>query len=163
MIIGDIDFQILTTLIPNDITTSNNNPTYSYNNTVGGSKDIMELPVDKKNLSKTIVMHVNQQNKSLALTLLDFGASDHCFIDKTLFTTYTLLNQAIPSLGTGQDSIFQIIRKGSIKFELVIDRKVKKIILNNMLHTPNLRSNLISVSKLSKKGANILSIIGLYL
>jgi len=100
-------------------------------------------------------MYANQQIKSLVLTLLDSGASDYCFTDKALFTTYTLLSQATPGLGAGQDSIFQIVGRGSVKLESVIDGEVKKITLNNVLHIPGLRSNLILVSKLSEKGANV--------
>ena len=87
--------------------------------------------------------------------MLDSGASDHCFTDRALFTTYTLLSQATPGLGAGRDSIFQIVGRDSVKFESVIDGEVKKITLNNVLHIPGLRSNLISVSKLSEKGANV--------
>jgi len=113
------------------------------------------LQVDRENLPKSVVIYANQQIKSLVLTLLDSGASDHCFTDKALFTTYTLLSQATPGLGAGQDSIFQVVGRGSVKLESVIDGEVKKITLNNVLHIPGLRSNLILVSKLSEKGANV--------
>ena len=122
---------------------------------VSGNKDKMGLRVGRENLPKSVVMHANQQIKSLVLTLLDSGASDHCFTDRALFTTYTPLSQATPGLGAGRDSTFQIVGRGNVKFESVIDGEVKKITLNDVLHTPGLRSNLISVSKLSEKGANV--------
>ena len=155
MMIGDTDFQVLTTPTPNNITTPNNDPTYSCNDIVSGSKDKMGLRVSRENLLKSVVMHANQQIKSLVLTLLDSGANNHCFMDRALFTTYTPLSQATPGLGAGQDSTFQIIGRGSVKFESIIDGEVKKITLNNMLHIPGLRSNLISVLKLSEKEANV--------
>jgi len=153
--IGDTDFQVLTTPTPNDITTPDNDPTYSCNDMVSGNKDKIELRVDRENLPKSVVIYTNQQIKSLILTLLDSGANDSYFTDRALFTTYTPLSQATPSLGARQDLTFQIVKRGSVKLESVIDGEVKKITLNNMLHIPALRSNLISVLKLSEKGANV--------
>ena len=153
--IGDTDFQVLTTPTPNDITTPDNDPTYSCNDIVSGNKDKIGLRVGRENLPKSVVIYTNQQIKSLILTLLDSGANDYYFTDRALFTTYTPLSQATPSLGARQDSTFQIVRRGSVKLESVIDGEVKKITLNNMLHIPALRSNLISVLKLSEKGANV--------
>jgi len=59
MMIGDTDFQVLTTPTPNDITTPDNDPTYSCNDTVSGNKDKMGLRVDRENLPKSVVMHAN--------------------------------------------------------------------------------------------------------
>lgn len=155
MTIRDIDFQILTTSTPNNKSIPNNNPTHSCNNTVGGGKDETGLQVGRDEYPNTTVMHINQQIKSPMLTLLDSGASDHCFADRNLFSSYTLLNKPVIGLGAGQDSTFQIVGTGSVIFESITDGKTRKITLDKALHTPNLRSNLISISKLGEKGASI--------
>jgi len=59
MTIRDTDFQVLTTPTPNDITTPDNDPTYSCNDIVSRNKNKMELRVGRENLSKSVIMHAN--------------------------------------------------------------------------------------------------------
>ena len=54
-----------------------------------------------------------------------------------------------------KDSIFDIIGKGKVEFETSIDGKTRRVFIDGVLHTPNLRSNLISVSQLSTKGIDM--------
>jgi len=54
-----------------------------------------------------------------------------------------------------KDSIFDIIEKGKVEFETSVDGKTRRVFINGVLHTPNLRSNLISVSQLGTKGIDM--------
>ena len=89
-------------------------------------------------------------------TLIDSGASDYCFADKSMFLSYTLLEKPSEELSAGEGSVFSIVGKGDIKFQTYINGKIRNIILEDVLHTPELRSNLISVSKLKKKGTGVI-------
>ena len=54
-----------------------------------------------------------------------------------------------------KDSIFDIIGKGKVEFETSVDGKTRRVSIDSVLHTPNLRSNLISVSQLGTKNINV--------
>jgi len=88
-------------------------------------------------------------------TLIDSGASDHCFVNKEYFITLILLPQPMLRLGAGKRSTFNVIGKGKTKIYVNIDGNIKSLTFDNALYTPELRSNLISVSKLGEKGAKI--------
>jgi len=49
--------------------------------------------------NKQVVICSSEEDKPPILTLLDSGASDHCFADRSFFTSYTTLNH--PSIGLG--------------------------------------------------------------
>jgi len=87
--------------------------------------------------------------------LIDSGESDYCFADKFLFTSYTLYNSLNTSLSADRNFTFTISGKKSVQFLIEIDRVSQNIILNNVLHTPNSCSNLILVSKIDLKGAQV--------
>jgi len=59
-------------------------------------------------------------------------------------------------ISAGEGSVFSIIGKGDVKFQTYINGRVRNIILEDVLHTPELRSNLISVSKLEMKGTTVI-------
>jgi len=45
-------------------------------------------------------------------------------------------------LGAGRGTTFEIVGKGSVRLETVVDGEKKRVILEDVLHTPDLRSNL---------------------
>jgi len=55
----------------------------------------------------------------------------------------------------GKDSTFDIIGKGKVEFETSVDGKTRRVSIDGVLHTPNLRSNLISISQLGTKGIDV--------
>ena len=55
----------------------------------------------------------------------------------------------------GKDSTFTIDGTGVAEFSTTIDSIASRIKINDVLHTPQLRSNLISVSKLVGKGMTV--------
>jgi len=69
-------------------------------------------------------MHTYHQIEVPMLTLLDSGASNHCFTDWALFSTYLPLEIPSTGLGANLGSIFHIVGKGSVSLESMIDGKI---------------------------------------
>jgi len=98
-----------------------------------------------------IIFCTQRDNISETATLIDSGASDHCFTERLLFTLYNTLNNPLIRLSAGKESTFEITGKGRVEFLTDVDDAQRKIILDNALHTPRLRSNLILVLALDSK------------
>ena len=73
-----------------------------------------------------------------------------------MFSSYTPLVNLSEGLSAGEGLVFSIIDKGDVKFQTYINGRVRNIILEDVLHTSELRSNLISVSKLEKKSTGVI-------
>jgi len=58
-------------------------------------------------------------------------------------------------LAAAKESIFNVTGKGKAKIETYVNSTNRNITFEDALHTPELRSNLISVSKLAEKGVKI--------
>jgi len=102
-----------------------------------------------------LACHTDPINKTAIPTLLDSGTSDHCFADLSLFTSYISFKQLSPGLTTKEGLIFNIVGKGSVELQTNINGQRRMITFNNTLYTPRFRSNLISVARLSTKGAEV--------
>jgi len=102
---------------------------------------------------RPLVFCTDSDNKPDILTLLDSGASDHYFADLLLFTSYTPFNQPLPGLTAEKGLMFNVIGKGNVEFQTNIGGVKRTITFDDVLYTPGFRSNLISMSKLSIKGA----------
>jgi len=100
-----------------------------------------------------VILYTKTQNR---LTLIDFGASDHCFADKSMFLSYTPFERPSEGLSAGEGSVFSIVEKENVKFQMYINGKTRNIILEDVLHTPGLRSNLILVPKLERKRTGVI-------
>ena len=101
------------------------------------------------------IFHTTTNNKSNLLTLIDSAATDHYFADRSLFKSYTQLIQTSTRLAAGDKNTFEVVGKGTMEFNTIINEVNRNISLNNILHTLSLRSNLIFVSKLGEKEANV--------
>jgi len=101
------------------------------------------------------VLNVVHKNESTALALIDSRASDHCFIDKASFITITYMHQPNMGLAASRESTFSIAGEGKAKIETNVNGITRAITFNDALYTPELRSNLISVSRLVGKGAKV--------
>jgi len=73
-----------------------------------------------------------------------------------MFSSYTPLVNPLEGLSVDEESVFSIIGKGDVKFQTYINGRARNIILEDVLHTPELRFNLISVSKLEMKGTVVI-------
>jgi hypothetical protein len=89
------------------------------------------------------------------MTLLDSGASDHCFVKQDIFEQYERLDPPRTGHSAGKGSIFNIEGVGRAVFLTNVDGTTLKVNMDGALHTPHLRSNLISVSKLVSKGSRV--------
>ena len=87
--------------------------------------------------------------------LIDFGASDYCFVNRESFISLTLLYQPTMGLAATKESIFNVTGKKKAKIETCINGTNRNITFENVLHTPELCSNLISISRLAEKGVKI--------
>ena len=102
-----------------------------------------------------IIFCTQSENTPDILTFINSRATDHCFTDRLLFVSYTTLSEPYFGMSVGKNSTFDIIGKGKIEFETSVDGKTRRVSIDGVLHTPNLRSNLISVLQLSTKGIDV--------
>jgi len=100
-----------------------------------------------------LVCYIDPINKSDISMLLDSGASDHCFANIILFTSYIPFKQLSPRLTAEKGLIFNIEGKGNIELQTNVNGKRKTITFEKALYTPRFKSNLISMARLSIKGA----------
>ena len=153
MMIGDTEFKVPTIPTTNDNHTPDDKPPPSFsdsNQQMCNEKGVESL----KGISAEIllVLHIDSNNKSNILMLLDSGASDHYFANLSLFTSYTSFNQPLSGLTAKRGLTFKVIKKGNIKFQTNINGVKRTITIDDVLYTPGFRSDLISMSKLSIKG-----------
>jgi len=57
----------------------------------------------------SLVLHIDSNNKSDILMLLDSGISDYYFADLSLFTSYTPFNQLLSGLTAEKELIFKVV------------------------------------------------------
>jgi len=154
LIVGNTNFEVHTST---NLQNSNSNPPLSSNKPTNQKEIAKGVEKSRKMSSKYSVMfQATSSNKLDIPTLIDSGASNHCFADKTLFTTYIPLNHPSIGLSVGRDSTFRILGKGTIKLRTYVNGEQKTITLDNVIYAPELKSNLISVSKLGSRGASII-------
>ena len=154
MTMGNSKFKISTISTLNEIHRPNNRtpPSFSVINQqihntmeVEGLNDISgEIP---------LACHMDPINKTTIPTLLDSSTSDYCFADLSLFTSYTPFEQPSSGLTAEEELTFNIVGKESVELQININGQRKTITFDNALYIPGFRSNLISVARLSTKGA----------
>ena len=151
---GDSKFKVPTISNPNEI--------YSLDNKTSSSFSILNQQMyntmgveSLRNVSGEILLvcYIDPINKSDISMLLDSGASDHCFANITLFTSYIPFKQLSPRLTAEKGLIFNIEGKGNIELQTNVNGKRKTITFEKALYTPRFKSNLISMARLSIKGA----------
>lgn len=108
-------------------------------------------------LPKTTVLSTQSDNVSYinSHTILDSGASNHCFIDRSCFLSYETFDFPQTGCAADKNSTFDIRGKCVVNCTTFINNTEVKISMSDVLHTPNLRSNLISISKLVSKGVQV--------
>ena len=71
--------------------------------------------IPRKWLSDELIMFWTDMNiLKNVLILISSKASDHCFVDKSLFTSYILYNSLKTDLSTDRDSTFTISGRGIV-------------------------------------------------
>jgi len=151
---SDLIAKILPSLPPPTITVPNIISSINFDKFTNQGHDNQRVRVDSNRPNKNPdVFNTNVKNKPEMFTFPDSSATNHCFADRMLFTSYAPLEQSL--IGLSARSTFDIVGKGSISFSTTIDGVTRIIDINDVLHTPSFQSNLISISKLIAKGANV--------
>jgi len=154
MTIGDSEFKVSAIPDLNETREPDNRVLPSFSVISQQKHNTMEV----ENLSNAsgevlLVCHMEPLNKTVVPTLLDSGVSDHCFANLSLFTSYTPFEQLLPGLTAEEGLTFDMIGRGNVKLQTNVNGQKRTITLNNALYTPGFRSNLISMARLSTKGA----------
>jgi len=154
MMMKDSDIKVQPPPPPGTAISSDSHNTSSYDKITDQGQSPKGVRVDSDRASgDSVILYTKTQNR---LTLIDSSASDHCFANKLMFLSYTPFERPSEGLSAGKGSVFSIVGKGNVKFQTHINGKTRNIILEDVLHTPGLRSNLISVPKLERKGTGVI-------
>ena len=79
---------------------------------------------------------------------MDTGATRHLCSDKKMFSSYEVINDG-EQLFMANSSTSKVEGKGKVILKMT---SRKELTLNDVLHVPEIRKNLVSGSLLSKKG-----------
>jgi len=128
--------KVLQSLPPSIITVPNNTPSTSFDETANQRCDVQGVQVDSSRPGKDpIILSISRENKPEMLTFIDSSVTDHCFVDRTMFTTYVPFEKPLAGLLAG--SSFDIVGKGSISSSTTINRVTRIINIDNILYTPS--------------------------
>ena len=155
MTMDDTNFEITTSQFPSTVINPDKPTTNSYNATSGQGHGTLGVRVASGRHNNQTTINVDQKEQSNALTLIDSGASDHCFVDKTSFMSLNTLCQPTIGLATSKESTFNVLGKGKARIKITVNGITRMVTLDDALYIPGLRSNLISVSKLVEKGTKV--------
>ena len=84
--------------------------------------------------------------------MVDFGATRHTCGNKSAFTSYTTVKEGDEQIFMGDFRSTPVIGKGKVLFKLTFG---KVLALSDVLHMPDIRWNLVSVSLLGKAAVRI--------
>jgi len=87
--------------------------------------------------------------------LLDCAASCHMFMDRKYFISYHESTGEFVTVG-GQNHV-PVIGRGSIKFQAILPHGYINLTIHNVLHTPQLGANLVSLGILYCQGITVRS------
>ena len=84
--------------------------------------------------------------------VVDSGATRHICANIHDFTSYTLVGDEEKVVYLSDSHTAQVLGKGKVMLKLTLR---KTLALNNVLHVPNIRANLVSVALLGKVGVKV--------
>ena len=85
--------------------------------------------------------------------VVNFGATRHICGNRSAFTSYTTLKEEEEQVFMGDSRSTLVIGKGKVLIKLTFG---KVLALSDVLHVPNIRWNLVSISLLEKARVRIL-------
>jgi len=96
-------------------------------------------------------MLVKKENKLADIvTMIDLGAMDHYFTNIDIFNEYEKFDIPLTEKTAERGTSFIIMEQDTVKITIEIkDGKIIDFILRDMLHTPGLHLNLISILKIA--------------
>lgn len=105
-------------------------------------------------LSNLEALFIERENKRKHEWCLDSGATSHLCNDARNFRNLT--NCKRESLNLANNTSTEILARGTIPLVGNVFGKNKHFDLNNALHVPDLRTNVMSVGKITDKGHEVL-------
>ncbi|CAH9119628.1 unnamed protein product [Cuscuta europaea] len=84
--------------------------------------------------------------------IVDSGATRHIYQDKSVFASYTPIGDEEEYVHLGDSRTTKVHRKGKVNLKLTSG---KMLSLNDVLHVPEIQTNLISVSLLGRAGVKV--------
>jgi len=137
---GNTDYEVITTSLLYTPTFPDKSSFNSFNATSGQGYENLGVQENNGGPDTNLIMLNSVHNNLTNIpTLIDSGASDHCFVNKEYFITLILLSQLMLGLGVGKGSTFNVIGKEKAKIYMNIDGNIKSLTFDNVLYTPKLR------------------------
>jgi len=100
-------------------------------------------------------MDVEDEVDSIAM-VIDSGATDHCFADLLAFTKYKNFDAPLTERIAEKRTSFMIMGQETVKMAIEVENKrVVDLTLQDVLYTPGLHSNLISILKVCGLGLDV--------
>jgi hypothetical protein len=122
---------------------SNETPVNSWNIALGNEILKVELPILEESMPRSDACHH------------DSGASRHVFHDRSAFETYRAIDP-VAVKGFGRGLTAAAVGYGTVRVIGRYGDRASPIILNNVLHIPAARSNLVSGLQLDRAGVSSL-------
>jgi hypothetical protein len=85
--------------------------------------------------------------------IIDSGATHHIAHDASIFKDYHAGSAMQVQIGDGDH--LEVKGSGDVEFDTNVDGVRSKIVLKNVLHVPDMTANLVSVSQMTKMGAQV--------
>lgn len=104
--------------------------------------------------SLIVALTVNRESKDTKF-YLDSDAEVHMFYDRLLCSTYN--KKSSPPVRTADHTQLKVLGKDMVTLDVLIDGKPEFVNFCNILHTPELEYNLLSVVIIEKVGYSILA------
>lgn len=116
-------------------------------------KKVGKIDLDK--VEDIIIAVISQVNIVTHVSdwVIDSGANKHICANKNNFVSYTQVNKGEELVYLGNSKTTQVLGKGKVLLKLTFG---KTLVLTEVLHVPNIRANLVSVSLLGKAGVKVL-------
>jgi hypothetical protein len=106
--------------------------------------------ITEKESSKQIIFHLSEKSNDLKeVWLLDSGTSSHVCCLKEFYKDFEPYNSKI-KVGDGRE--VRVTGKGSVEIKVKTNNQIKNLRLEDVLYVPELKVNLISIGKISKRG-----------
>ena len=125
---------------------------YKQQNSGQYSKSIGSKSDPDKNAYISVAL-VGEEFSSTKHWFLDSGASQHMTPHRNLFATYKSCTKFI-KIGDGR--LIEAIGVGNVDFTTIVDNNPVESVLLNVLHVPDLKMNLFSVSQALSKGHTLI-------
>jgi len=71
-------------------------------------------------------------------TVIDSGATDHCFVRGDIFADYVTFTKLISGRTAGRGTTFEIASHSTIRMQIEVNKREVDLVLRNVLHMPGL-------------------------